>query len=39
MARECGFPTMRKNIRETMSKWNYVIGVREPISGDGCPRR
>ena len=26
-------------MRETMSKWNYVIGARELISGDRCPRR
>ena len=24
----------KKNMRESMSKWNYVIGVREQISGD-----
>ena len=29
----------RKNMRETMSKGNYVIGVREPISGDRSLRR
>ena len=26
-------------MREMMSKWNYVIGVRELISGDRCLRR
>ena len=30
---------MRKNMMETMSKRNYVIGVREPIGGDRSPRR
>ena len=25
---------MRKNMRELMSKWNYIISVREPIGGD-----
>ena len=29
----------RKNMREIMSKGNYVIGVREPISGDRSLRR
>ena len=28
-----------RNMMETMSKRNYVIGVREPISGDRSPRR
>ena len=28
-----------RNIMETMSKRNYVIGVREPIGGDRSPRR
>ena len=30
---------MGKNTMETMSKRNYVIGVREPIGGDRSPRR
>ena len=30
---------MRENMMETMSKRNYVIGVRERIGGDGSPRR
>ena len=25
-------------MRELMSKWGYVIGVREPIGGDRCLR-
>ena len=25
---------LKKNMRESMSKWNYVIGVREQIGGD-----
>ena len=29
----------RENIMETMSKRNYVIGVREPIGGDVSPKR
>ena len=29
----------RKNMRETMSKGNYVIGARELISGDRSLRR
>ena len=28
-----------RNVMETMSKRNYVIGVREPIGGDRSPRR
>ena len=28
-----------RNMMETMSKRNYVIGVREPIGGDKSPRR
>ena len=28
----------RRNMMETMSKRNYVIGVREPIGGDRSPR-
>ena len=30
---------MGRNTMETMSKRNYVIGVREPIGGDRSPRR
>ena len=30
---------MRKNRRESMSKWNYVIGAREPVSRDRCLRK
>ena len=30
---------MRKNTMETMSKKNYVIGIREPIGGDRSSRR
>ena len=29
---------MGKKVIETMSKGDYVIGTREPISGDRCPR-
>ena len=29
----------RKNMMETMSKRNYVIGAREPIGGGRSPRR
>ena len=29
----------RENMMETMSKRNYIIGVREPIGGDRNPRR
>ena len=28
----------RRNMMETMSKRNYVIGAREPIGGDRSPR-
>ena len=28
----------REKAMEAMSKGNYVIGAREPISGDGSPR-
>ena len=28
-----------RNMMETMSKRNYVIGAREPIGGEGSPRR
>ena len=30
---------MRKNMKETMSNWNYIISVKEPIGGDGCLKR
>ena len=30
---------MRKNIKEAVSNWNYIISARELISGDGCLRR
>ena len=30
---------MRENMMEVMSKRNYVIGMREPISGGRSPRR
>ena len=29
----------RKNMMETMSKRNYVSGIREPIGGDTSPKR
>ena len=30
---------MRENMMEMMSKRNYVIGARELISGDRCPKK
>ena len=29
----------RENMMEAMSKRNYVIGMRELIGGDRCPRK
>ena len=38
LIRETRHCRTREKMMETMSKGNYVIGIREPIGGDGSPR-